>query len=289
MMNYRRNKSNIDWKIVLISCIGLFFIISFFSPSLRLALSNASRNILGVLVGSTNETFLLSRHSLIQERDEFKNQALENETYKTENDILLLENDTLRSIIEGKNTLRAVGDLSLSRIISTPPRSPYDVLIVDGSYNIGSNVYALGKVRIGTVTKTSRFTSEVTLVSSPGVSTEALLEIIDISETQEEYVNEEGDTVVTTSVPKGEGVVSVELEGRGNGELFIKLPHEVTLSEGALIFENKNSSPLGKVSRIVSDDRDPFQNVYAVMLVNPRHLQFVQVEEKTEIDRIVEN
>ena len=145
-------------------------------------------------------------------------------------------------------------------VLSRPPLSPYDVLIIDlgstGGVKAGMTVLASSNILLGYVTDVFPKTSKVKLISFPGEETSV---VIEASSTMEK--------------------ISALAVGRGNGEMEIRIPSAIEIHSGDQII-TPGSSPLnlGAVEKTEINLSDPFQKIYFRLPINLQELQEVIVE-----------
>jgi len=144
----------------------------------------------------------------------------------------------------------------LGSIISRPPQSPYDMVVVDtGSDNgvkQGMKAVAYGSVLIGHVAEVFPNTSKIKLVSYPGEETNLIMENAKIS--------------------------AIGL-GLGGGNIEVKIPSSVKINSGDKInTEGTFYYLLGTADKIEADALNPFQKIIFRMPVNLNELQKIGLE-----------
>lgn len=187
----------------------------------------------------------------------------ENTAQKREIDELgtrLAERDTLaRENAELKASLgRSDGErFTLAAVISKPPHSVYDTLIIDGgsaaALALGQVVYANGEIPIGAIAEIFPHSAVVKLYSAPGEQTEARLS------------------------PSN---VDITLVGRGGGNFSVMVPHDLPVAAGAAVL-TKEIRPriIALYKKTTSDMRDPFQTLLLAAPINVNELSFVEVRQ----------
>lgn len=165
------------------------------------------------------------------------------------------ENEELKSLLshapENKKYI-------LASIISRPPQSPYDILIIDaGSDNGISNgmiATAYGNILIGYVQEVFSKTSKVKMVSFP---------------------KEETNIMIQSS----ENEISAIAVGKGGGNLEIKLPNSIEIKSGDRI-TTMGTYPLvlGAVERIEVSISEPFQKILFRLPANIQQLKYLMIE-----------
>ncbi len=143
----------------------------------------------------------------------------------------------------------------VASILTHPPQSPYDLLIIDAGTNegvvVGSTVALIDGPLIGTVSDTFSSNAKVKLYSSAGEQTPAILE---------------------------RGNESVILEGRGGGNFHIKVPREVNVQVGdRVVSAGVSYSLLAVVESVEVAPTDAFKEVLARSPANIFSIRLVKV------------
>jgi cell shape-determining protein MreC len=145
-------------------------------------------------------------------------------------------------------------------VISRPPQSPYDILVIDsGSDNDikqGARVLFSTDVMLGYVAEVFSKTSKIKLVSFPGEETSVIIE----------------------SLASGAKISALAI-GRGGGEMEIKIPSSIEVRSGDLV-KTPGTYPLmlGTVEKTEINLSDPFQKIYFRLPVNFQELDKVMIE-----------
>ncbi|MCX6731448.1 MAG: rod shape-determining protein MreC [Candidatus Parcubacteria bacterium] len=243
-LNNNFPKRNIFLGIIL----GLFLILFiFFAPA---------RNVVVRFFVAVSHPLL----NLNKKNDEVS--VLKNRVAELESKILMLEslekeNQELKAMF---SHLEEAKKYILGAVISRPPQSPYDVLIIDaGSDNgvkEGMTATAFSNILLGYATDVFSKTSKIKLISFPGEETSALIE----------------------SVSTG-AKISALATGRGGGEMEIKLPSSLEIHSGDRI-TTPGTYPLmlGIVERAEINLSDPFQKIFFCLPVNIQELNYVMIE-----------
>ena len=175
-------------------------------------------------------------------------------------DSLLAENENLKGMLGRKD---AKASTILAAILSKPNQSAYDTLVVDvgatQGIEEGSTVFALGNVPIGRVALVYQDSSKVTLFSSAGEKTQA---------------------IISLGYGSGEAGkdIFIELVGRGGGNFEMTMPKDFIIKKGdQAVLSGRNPYLLAVAEKIISDPRDPFVKVLLVSPVNVQELKFVEV------------
>jgi len=195
---------------------------------------------------------VLSKYSLVKE-----NQRLSEEVISRDASILLLdslkeENEHLKTVL-GRT---AKGNDVLGVILSRPPVSPYDTLVLDvgtaDGVRVGNKVYTDGDNLIGDIAEVHANQSKVSLFSNPGRQTQVLI---------------------------GKTNISAQAIGRGLGNFTVRLPVEVGVQEGDLIMMSQvRPHTFGVVETIMVDSSDSLQTILFKSPTNINSLRFVEVD-----------
>ena len=194
-----------------------------------------------------------TKKSLVAQNEDLKNQIIQFEARVAE-DIMLRQN--LADITSAMNRSEGM-NVTLAAVLSKPPTSAYDTLVIDGGEHaglqVGQTVFAAGATPIGIIESVSNNSALVRLYSSPGQETQARFS------------------------PAG---IDITLVGRGGGNFSADVPHDLVVTEGAAaVTKELNSHLLAQFRKVTSDPRDPFQTVLLVAPVNIQSLSFVQVRQ----------
>ncbi|HVU06881.1 MAG TPA: rod shape-determining protein MreC [Candidatus Paceibacterota bacterium] len=193
-----------------------------------------------------------SKYSLVEE-----NKRLSEEIAARDRSVLML--DDIQSENERlKNALARTGKGSyvLAVILTRPPVSPYDTLVLDvgtkDGVTVGDKVYAEGDVLIGDIAEAYGGESKVSLYSMPGRKTSILV---------------------------GTSTIAAEAIGRGGGNFIFTLPAQTPLVERSTIsVPSIKSHTFGIVDRIMVDSTDSVQTILFRSPVNISELRFVEVD-----------
>lgn len=192
----------------------------------------------------------------------------ENESLKTRIislEYLEKENQELKSFFSRLPGEKTAKEYILASIISKPPQSPYDVLIIDvgqdNGIKNGMRVFAYGDILLGYIVEVASKESKIKLFSFPGEKINVLIQ------------NSTG----------GENI-SVTAEGLGGGNFKIKLPDSIEVKIGDKITGTGLPAQagglliLGVVEKIETNQSDPFQKIYFRTPINIRYLSRVLIE-----------
>lgn len=208
----------------------------------------------GFAAGKKDSLFFLFRNkqSLNEELNYLKekNIELENEVFLLES--IRKENDELKIMFSRTDKKSYI----LGSIISRPPQSPYDIVVVDaGSDNgvkRGMKAVAYGSILLGHIAEVFPNYSKIKLVSYPGEETNLFME---------------------------NGKISAIGLGLGGGNIEVKIPSSVKISSGDKITtEGTFRYLLGTADKIEADALNPFQKIIFRMPVNLNELQKIGIE-----------
>ncbi len=207
-----------------------------------------------VVSGINNMTYLArTKSSVFKENESLKKENTDLKLSMTDYESLKKENDSLKELL---GRLPQKQDFILANILSKPNRSPYDTLVIDVGRESGvvegEKVFANGSIPIGEVDKVYATDSLVVLYSSPGQTTEAMID---------------GSNA------------SVELIGRGGSNFEMTVPNELATDNGMMvILPSSNSEILAVIDGIISRPTDPIKKVILHSPVNIQSLKWVQLK-----------
>lgn len=137
--------------------------------------------------------------------------------------------------IHGREEAR---EMIVGKVISRPPFSPHDYLLLDAGLEQGIKKGALAESRsgalLGKIALVKRDHSFVMLFSSPDKKTSAIL-------------------------PGGEEVL---LSGLGSGNFYLELPKDAPLKKNDRLLDPASGKPLAVVSTIITSESNPFMEIY---------------------------
>jgi cell shape-determining protein MreC len=255
--NYlQRNKStrsNFKNAIIVIAVFILgFLIFSIFKTRVLFSLSplwNLKQTVLNE--SSDLVSFFRSKNALIDENRFLKQQLLSQQSLLVSYNAL---NQNYTTLLKDLGQLPKEVKIAAG-VITTPPQSIYDVLIIDagkdkGVFN-GSQVILPFGALIGSVTGISEKTSQITLYSSYGIKTEAILE--------------------RTQTP-------VTLTGQGGGNYMIRVPRDIEVIKGDRILSpGLNPRILATIEDISAVSTDSFKRVQAQIPGGIYQIRFVYI------------
>lgn len=261
MMNFRQNKNKRTRKVLILSVLVALFLILLLSGSLDRIFS-ASVSAIGrpfLRAGNStsgwfdkNFSFLKNKKTLEEDSRSLKERVQELESKILSCQVLEEQNKELKNVLSRNEEQKYF----IAFVISRPPQSPYDVLVIDaGSDNgveNGMEVTAYGDILIGHVNEVFAKTSKVKLISFPKEEINAM--------------------ILDANVP----VIAV---GQGNGNFEINLPKAVEVKEGEKVVTlGINPLLLGIVEKIKSNPSDPFQKILFRLPINIQELNYVMIK-----------
>ncbi|MDQ3089606.1 MAG: rod shape-determining protein MreC [bacterium] len=242
-------------KILIVISIFIFgFIFTTLLKGSVLRIFSPLWQLRGEVLSEKNDlvSFFKSRNSLIEE-----------------NKILKERLSSQEGLVGSFNALESIHDSLLAQtgnppieqkiaggVISRPPQSFYDVITVDvggeSGINIGNKVILPFGALIGEVTKSLSKTSQITLFSTYGKETEAILE---------------------------RGEVPVTITGLGGGNFEIKIPRDISIEKDDRIL-SKGLDPrlLAIVKDVTAESTDSFKKVIAVTPTSIYSLRYVYIQ-----------
>ena len=261
-MNYLpRNKSKPKSRVKVFSVTALFILLSLltflFRNQVRSTAVTVSKPIW--LAGNSITEFLVKIKDIFILKNTLvaKNLALEDEIAllklkEIDYDAISKENQDLKSQFGRENGAKRI----LSRVLSKPPRSLYDIFVIDVGLNqgvaIGSRVYLSDTVIVGTVASVTPTSSLVELFSTGNRKQDAVL-----SRTGASFI----------------------LEGMGGANFKLEVPKDTDILWGDIFtYPSLASSVIGSVYYIDTNSQSSFKTVYLRMLGNVFSTQWVLVE-----------
>ena len=260
MLTKRQNNSNKKLKFRILLC-AFFIILLFVIPATRRAIRYSTVVITTPMVYVTyaienkfSNIFEDFRYksTLVAENKSLSDQIVNLKANFSNYDELLLENQELKDVMGRASSTNFI----LATVISKPPTSPYDTLIIDGGtkagMEVGQAVNVNGDVPIGTISEVFLDSALVDLYSSPGDKMDARLDPAQID---------------------------VTLFGHGGGDYLVSVPHDLTVATSSVVVSKEiNPHVLGKLQKTISDPRDSSQTLIFSSPININQLSFVEVE-----------
>ncbi len=202
--------------------------------------------------------FFTSRQALLDELSQLRSTLVEREAGLRELAALKEENVALKkqSLVGVKET-----PLLLALVLATPPRSPYDTVILDAGREKGVAVgdEALWDgVLVGEVSEVVAQTSTVSLFSTSGKK------------------------VSLVAIHEGRSI-PLEAEGQGGGSFLARLPRDVPIAEGDQVHMSERPlAVFGEVTALKRDESDPFIAVYVKSVAPFSGLRFLSLRRLSE-------
>jgi len=159
---------------------------------------------------------------------------------KLERDLLRYENERLRALL-GENASLQNGKFTLTRVLTRPPKTPYDTFIVSGGrdkgYREGDLVYSDYRTMIGKIAAVYNKQSVVLLFSTAGIKTDGELSVAG-------------------------KVIPVSLIGKGGNNFEIILPTKLKVEVGDYIFVPEDQATiLAQVAEIEPDEAETVNHI----------------------------
>lgn len=238
-------------SLILVGILVLFFVLRSFVPGSITFLATPfwlTGNALTAGVGNTG-TFFSDKESLASERDRLRT---ENAALASRYEVLAAREADLRVLL-GARTEPEKG--ILAGVLSRPPVSPYDMLIVDAGANAGIasglRVLGAGGVPLGTVDSVSADSSRIMLYSTPQRETESWV---------------------------SDARIPVTLIGEGSGAFSADVIRESGIKEGDLVYvAGQGALPIGTVVAVASDPSSPRTRIDIKPNLNPFSVTWVTV------------
>jgi cell shape-determining protein MreC len=232
--------SKVFWVVLIfVSFSGLAFL---FPSKIRSVFTNSAKPVWllknsSISLLSDFSGYFKTKGSLIKTNQDLVDRVATLELKEQDYNALLKENTDLKNLLERYDT---VSNKIVSRVISKPPQSPYDTLVLDigstNGINIGSKVYISDMIIIGKVTSLTSRTALVTLFSNAGEKTS-----VELSRTGQAY----------------------EIEGQGGGNMRVTVPKETDIVWGDTFVYPAFSSPnVGSIYYIDTTSKSSFKTAF---------------------------
>jgi cell shape-determining protein MreC len=235
--SWQKNKSTISLVVIALVMVGLFF---FFKSSLQSYAFTVFSPLLRAYNSTLQSIKLGGKYFVPDFRLERENRELSQEVQRLQQEVFdlraaELENDELRNRLQMKKD-----NLLSAAVLLSPPRTPYDTLIIDrGEYDgvqRQARIILGDRVALGVVENVSANQSTVRLLSAPGSRTETVIERT--------------------------GAI-VELEGVGGGNFKLELPLGSDILKGdLLVMSGLPRRVAAQVVEVRSDDATSFLHIY---------------------------
>ncbi|MES2213216.1 MAG: rod shape-determining protein MreC [Patescibacteria group bacterium] len=248
-------------KIIIISIIFVLLVGSafLFPNALRTVSYGIAKpiwRVRDVIQSSTGsiKNFFVFKNTLINRTIALEDELTTLKLKEADYDILLKENEELKNQLGRTTTATRV----MARVVSTPPRSPYDTLIIDiGSRDgviKGNKVFLAGNIILGIVTDITPYTSVVSLFSTGNQKQSAVLE-------------RTGATY--------------ELVGKGGANLQVEVPRDADVLWGdTFVYPDLSPAIIGSVYYIDSTSQSSFKTIFIRIPGNVFENKWVFVEKK---------
>jgi hypothetical protein len=199
---------------------------------------------------ATVPVFFRSRLALDTELKTLKQEIAERKGHDATLAYLITENTELRNMLHSSSTPRI-----MAGVISRPPETPYDTMLIDRGSNDGivenAPVYFSAGQAIGYVQSVFPDSAHVTLFSSPGV---------------ESTVYVFGPNIFTTAY------------GEGGGIIRLSVPQGIKIStDNIVILPSLEQGVLGKIDDIQSIPTEPEQHAYMTFDASLQSIRLVGI------------
>lgn len=207
--------------------------------------------------GNANISAFKSKKNIQKENLELKEKNSELEAKILICDVFRRENEELKSFFSRDNNKKSI----LSVVVSRPPQSPYDILIIDAGSDDGVKngmaATAYSDVFIGYAVEVFPKTSKIKLLSFPSEETNV-------------YIQSAGN----------ETRISAIAIGKGGGNMEIKLPNSIEINSGDRI-TNTSVFPLliGIVEKVEVNLLESYQTILFRLPVNIQELKYIIVQD----------
>ena len=261
-MNYLlKSKPKHEYRFKIILVVTVFVILSaiafLFNKGTRNVFTTIARPFWNVGEISSNGfnnviNFFHLQSSLISKNKDLQNQIGTLNLKLIDYDIVTKENQDLKGMFGRIDTTNRI----LSRILSKPPQSPYDTIVIDvGSrdgVNMGNKVYISDNIIVGTITSVAPHTSLVELFSDGDKKQVVVLERTG---------------------------ASYDLVGSGGANMTIQVPKEADILWGDIFtYPGLTPSVIGSVYYIDTNSQSSFKTVFLRIPGNIFQVKWVFVE-----------
>jgi len=249
---HKRRSPFLGYVFLFLLLIGIIFLFRKFFKAFAYTVSvpvlNSEIIIERGLYGLVN-----SKSSLINHIEDIESQNEELRAKLKNYELIENENSGFKnSVLTRSNTI-------LSAVVGKPGFSVYDTLLINtnNDVEIGSKVYTLSGVPMGTVTNMASGTGTATLYSSPGVETNA-------------------DIIMGDAMNS----ISATMRGRGGGSFEAIVPKDIVIPVGSLAtIPSLFNEPFAEVVKTVARDDTKDQVVYLRSIVNFQYLRYLVIGE----------
>lgn len=237
--------------LVLAVLVLIFAVLRFFLPGVLVSVASPFWGAGSSLSSGAGDiaSFFTDKATLTNERDRL---LADNAAYYAKNAALDARVKDLERLL-GDRTERVGG--ILAGVLSRPPVSPYDVLIVDAGsdagVSVGSRVDGPGGMPLGDVESVTKSSARILLYSTPGKETESWI---------------------------GEARIPVTLIGEGSGAMSAVVAREAGIVVGDLVYASgPGALPVGSVTEVENDPSSPRSRVDIRPLLNPFSVTWVTI------------
>lgn len=229
----------------------LFVVLRVFFPGILVAIGSPlwiAGNTLTASVGDAQNRFT-DFDTLVAERDALKE---ENETLRVRELQARTQAEDLVKVL-GTRTEPAPG--VVAAVLTRPPVSPYDVLVIDQGAVAGVREGALASgnsgVPVGRVEEVSARSARVRLFSAPGAQTESWV---------------------------GENRLAVLVIGEGSGAMRAEVSRDAGIQDGDMVYAGApGAMPIGSVVGVQNDPSLPRMRIDIRPITNPFSITWVTV------------
>ncbi len=237
--------------LALLVLVLIFAVLRFLLPGVLVAVASPLWSVgssLSVAAGNVG-SFFTDKAVLTNERDRL---LADNAAYYAKNAQLDAKVKDLERLLGGRTEPI---DGILAGVLSRPPVSPYDVLIVNAGSNarvsVGSRADGPGGMPLGEVESVTKNSARILLYSTPGKETESWI---------------------------GEERIPVTLIGEGSGAMSAVVAREAGIAIGDLVFASgPGALPVGSVIAVGNDPSSPRSRVDIRPLLNPFSVTWVTI------------
>ena len=193
---------------------------------------------------------LESKRSLAEENIALRAKLAELQGLTVKNETLAEENQSLRAQV---GAVPEGTEPHTFAVLSYEDASPYGTFVIDGGssegVHAGAAVYAEGGVLVGTVSQAGTHTAQVRTLLAPGREVQARV----------------GSSTSAT------------LYGRGGGNGTMRIPRDIEVSEGDLVYYQGGRSVLGVVGAVASSPADAEKTLFVHLPFNLYGTRFVSL------------
>lgn len=245
-----RNHSSRKAKIaygVLIFIILLSFLFSRFAYVVGGPLWTLHQTISGRL-------FSISSYFEYKSSLQNQNDSLKKEIDAKNAEIMIIKNQVeLYKQLDSYIAIKDIGaNESIVRVVSRPPQTPFDVLLIEASDNsikAGQKVYFAG-IPAGIIESKTGSYARVFLFSHSSSQFRVLV---------------------------GSNKIEAEAKGKSQGNIYLTLPKSVSIQIGDIVYLADGTIPIGNVSQIDNNTSTSFVDVYVKMPFSPSRVEWLTV------------